>query len=258
MCSYGAHMPAAEKTALHVRVLCALLAAAARLVPVPLVDDWLRERVTRYMVGRTLGTHGRSFPTTAVAPLYSDERGCMEGCLVFLVWLPIKLVLYPLRKVVAWVLAARGLSQDLTLMLLLGRTLDRCLAAGMLRGGAPGELRAEARTIRQAYDNAARGFDTSFLRESLGRAAASVKGLPAAAVRTLRSMFRRRRDPSVDVEVPAADRETMDRGVGAIEAALERPEVQSALERFDRTFDDNLAVLRQRVARPVAGRHVQS
>jgi len=257
MWSHGAPMAGAEKSALHVRVLCALLAAAARLVPVPLVDDWLRERVTRYMVGRTLGAHGRSHPATSVAPLYADDRGCLEGCLVFLVWLPIKLVLYPLRKVLAWVLAARGLSQDLTLMLLLGRTLDRCLGAGMLRGGTPGELRAEARMIRQAYDNAARGFDTGFLRESLGRAAASVKGLPAAAVRTLRALFRRRRDPSVDVQVPEADRDTMDRGVGAIEATLEQPEVRSALERFDRTFDENLALLRARASGSVAGRHAQ-
>ena len=140
-------------------------------------------------------------------------------------------------------------------MLLLGRTLDRCLGAGMLRGGPPGELRAEARMIRQAYDNAARGFDTSFLRESLGRAAASVKGLPSAAVRTLRSLFRRRRDPSADVQVPEADRDTMDRGVGAIEATLAQPEVQSALGRFDRAFDDNLALLRERAEAAVAGRH---
>lgn len=250
ICRHGGPVTDAPPRALHVRVLCALLAAAARLVPVPLVDDWLRERVTRYMVGRTLGAHERTYPTTSVAPLYAEERGCLEGCLVFLVWLPVKLVLYPLRKALAWGLAARGLSQDLTLMLLLGRSLDRCLSQGMLRQGPEGDLRAEARMIRLAYDNAARGFDTSFLRQSLGGAASSVKGLPAAAVRTLRSLFRRRgetqADVQTDLEVPEADRETVERGIGAIEAALDDPQVQSALARFDRTFDDNLAVLHRR------------
>lgn len=43
------HGPVTEPPprALHLRVPCALLAASARLVPVPLLDDWLRERVTR-------------------------------------------------------------------------------------------------------------------------------------------------------------------------------------------------------------------
>lgn len=226
-----------EPSTVHVRVLCALLASAARLVPVPLIDDWLRERVLRYMVGRTLGAHGRTYPTKEVKPLYAGDGGCIEGCLTALFWLPLKLLLYPIRKVVAWVLAARGLSQDMTEMLLLGRTLDRCLAAGMLRHGTRLQHEAEARLIRRAYDNAARGFDSGVLRSAVANALGSVKGLPGAAVRTLRAMRRGRGD---DVRVPAEEQATIDRGVGAVERTLERPDVAAALARFDETFEQNL------------------
>lgn len=236
------------RSSLHLRVTCALLASAARLVPVPLVDDWLRDRIARFMVARTLAAHERSYPVTWVAPLYEGEGGCVQGCLAALFWLPIKLLLLPIRKVIAYLGAARGLSQDLTLMLLLGRTLDRCLSAGMLRAGSHGELAHEARVIRMAYDNAARGFDTRVLSSAIGSAVGSVKGLPGAAARALRRAFRRQKggDEAEEIDLPEEERRVVEEGVDRIEETLERPEVAEALARFDRTFDENLAILKHR------------
>lgn len=235
-------------SSLHLRVTCALLSSAARLVPVPLVDDWLRDRIARFMIARTIASHGRSYPVTWVAPLYEGEGGCVQGCLAALFWLPIKLLLLPIRKLVAYATAAHGLSKDLTLMLLLGRTLDRCLAAGMLRASSHGELAHEARIIRMAYDNAATGFDTRVLNSAIGSAVASVKGLPRAAARALRRAFRRRggTDDAAPIDLPEEERRVVEQGVERIEQTLERPDVAAALARFDRTFDENLAVLQQR------------
>ena len=40
-------------------VLCAIAAAASRFIPVPLVDDLVKERAVRTAVSRTWRAHGR-------------------------------------------------------------------------------------------------------------------------------------------------------------------------------------------------------
>ncbi|MBW2464140.1 MAG: hypothetical protein JRH11_21000, partial [Deltaproteobacteria bacterium] len=177
----------------HLRIVCALLSSAARLVPVPFVDDILRERLGQLVVRQTLKAHGRTYSSARLKPLWSDSGGCMSGCLLMFFKVPLLLITYPFRKVWSWVMAARNLSGDLTTMILLGRALDRSLRAGRLEEQPDGPgLEVEAALIRQAFDNAISGMDTQVLQRGLADGLRQVRGLSGAALRTLRSLWKKK------------------------------------------------------------------
>jgi len=226
------------------RLVFGLLASAARLVPVPFLDDILRDTAARLMVRRILQAHGRTYPSSKVEPLYTDRSGCITGCFLF----GLKLLLFPLRKVVTWVLAAKYLARDLSEAILLGRVLDRMLEAGRLRGPDEAALLAEADRIKTAWENAVRGTDMKLLQGILWRAVRSVKGLPRAALHALRRLRRKGDDADPTEGLSASDRARVDEGAKKIEGALADPQVQAFLEAFDARFDDNLRVLEARVA----------
>ncbi len=238
-----------ETTATQLRIVCGLLASAARFVPVPFLDDLLRERALQLLVSRTLRAHGRTYGSSKVSPLYGDENGCLHGCLLFLVLLPIKLILYPVRKILAWVMAVKHLARDLSEAVLLGRTLDRCLVAGRLaQGSDPAALRAEAERVRMAFASALAGTDLRLMRGALTTALRSVSGLPRAALSALRKLRTKGEDADPTAGVSASDEAKLEEGASRIESALSTPEMRAFLERFDATFEENLKILEQRAA----------
>jgi hypothetical protein len=157
-----------------------------------------------------------------------------------LIKLPLKLLLFPIRKIMAWLGAIRTLAADLSMMLLLGRALDRTLTRGML--SEPDTLEQQAKHIRLAYEGAADGFDLSLLRRHLARALGKVSGLVAAAARAARRLFRRGAPDDVKVEL-GSERETVEAGASQVEAVLNDPEVIALIERFDSEFDRRLLAL---------------
>ncbi len=224
-------------------MLCAVLATACNFVPIPFVDDLLRKRVLHFMVRQTQHDHGRTYSSTCLSPLYSESRGCVAGCLFLLVKVPLKLLLFPIRKILAWLGAAHSLSKDLTTMILLGRSLDRCMACGRLANDTtPTELREEARQIKLAFDEAARGFDVGVLSDLVGAAVGKAAGLWSAAARSLRRVFARKKLGDIDSPVDEAERAVIDESAERLERALSEPEAVEALEAFDRAFDERLAM----------------
>jgi len=234
---------------LTLRVVCGLLASSARLVPVPFLDDLLREKAIHLVVSRTLKAHGRGYSSKRVAPLYSDQRGWLRGCLLFAIFFPIKLILFPIKKVITWVLAAKHVAVDLAESLLLGRALDRMLSEGRLAEGSDA-LGGEAQLLRTAFDNAVAGTDMTLMRSVLREAVASVSGLPRAALSALRRLRQKGDDADPTEGLSAADRGKVDEGARGIRRALETPKMRVVLDAFDARFDENLRVLESR-ANPV-------
>lgn len=233
--------------AMELRLVCGLLASAARFVPVPFLDDLLRQKALQLMVSHTLSVHGRSYSSGAVGPLYGDEEGCLHGCLMFLLLLPLKLVVYPFRKLFGWIMTAKNLARDLSEAVLLGRALDRVLDAGRLPEGASKRaLHDEARRIRLAFSNATAGTDMRLLRGVLTTALRSVSGLPRAALRALRGIRRVPEDADPTAGLSSEDKAKVEKGAARVMSALETPEMRAFLERFDRTFDENLRILDER------------
>lgn len=236
-----------SQAAMQLRLICGLLASAARLVPVPFVDDLLREKALQLMVSRTLKAHGRTYGSTSVGPLYGDENGCLHGCLMFLLLLPLKLIIFPFRKFFGWLMTAKNLARDLSDAVLLGRALDRVLAAGRLpMGASPAELHADALRIRRAFSHATAGTDMTLLRGVLTTALRSVSGLPRAALRALRALRTRSEDADPTEGLSSADKEKVESGAARVLSALETPEMRAFMERFDRTFDEDLRILDER------------
>lgn len=236
-----------DARATQLRLVCGLLASAARLVPVPLLDDVLRDKARQLLVSRTLRASGRTYGSARVGPLYGDSGGCMKGCLLFLVLLPIKLILYPIRKILTYVMAVKHLAGDLAEAVLLGRALDRVLEAGRLAQGTPSEkLQAEAALLRHAFDNAIAGTDLRILQSVLVTALRSVSGLPRAALRALRGLRKKGDDADPTEGLSAGDKQKVEAASARVMSALDTPEVRAFLERFDRTFDENVRILESR------------
>jgi hypothetical protein len=239
--------------------LCAIAAAGSRFVPVPLLDDLIKDRATRTAVDRTWRAHGRP-ATPRVIDVLSGESGGWAGDVARAVArLPVTVVLYPWRKAVRVATAVQGVSGDLVRVLLLARTVDRSLTSGRFAGSDPKAWEDEARRVRRAHDAATAGLDLRVLEHAMGAALRQVKGLRQQA-----EVFARRRfgraggTPSADGTTGAGagvddamspgtdpdDAAAGDRvvaGARVIESVLAQPEVVALLATLDARFDAAIA-----------------
>jgi hypothetical protein len=230
--------------AIRLRITAGILYAAARFVPVPLVDDLLRGQIVRWMV---LSTLPGALPRDAVKALWSGG-GCLEGCLGQLAMIPIRLILYPVRMLLAVVLGVRWISRDIVEMLLLGRVLDHGLASGMLEGGkSPETIAVLAHEIRTAFDDALRGTDTRLLGAILTTAIGPIRELVSAGVRSLRGL---RRSGAEQPTIEPGDKQVIDASASRIERALMQPEVRRFIADFDARVIARLADLETRRLAP--------
>lgn len=231
----------------------AALTGLALLVPVPFLDEWLAERARARLVATLLVRRGRTSAAQRVGPLWANDGGCLSGCLLF----PLKLVLWPLKKLfttIFFVLALRSSALAVGRTLALGRAVDRALERGRLAdapapaAGAPDPLVADARRVRLAIDRAFAGSDWLALRHALEASLRGVKGLAAGAAGLVRRALGRAEPatPGADLAdpgLPAADRGLLERVTAAIGAAFEDPAAKAAVAEFDRRFDAALAEL---------------
>lgn len=208
---------------------CGIAAAAARFVPVPLLDDAIRARAVRIAVSRALRAHGRDYPAGRLEPLWEADGGGGLGRRIAAVGR--RVLLFPIRKYVAVFGAVRGVPNDVMRVVLLARTVDRRLAKGELV--TPDT--EQAREIRRAVDAALDGMDLRLLTAALGDGLSQGRDLTTAAIRYARRFGDKDTDPDLDPSGPV--------GAGAqrITEALERPEVVQLLDRFDNQVDAALS-----------------
>lgn len=224
-------------------VVCGIAVAAARFVPVPLLDDAIRVRATQAAVVRTLRGAGRGYPSKHVAPLYegADTGGMLGEALRYLRSVPRRVLLFPVRKYVAIFGAVKGVPTDVMQVVLLSRAVHRALLAGRLPQEAERKARQdEARLVRRAYDEALTGMDLRLLSAAIADGLSHGRRLTPAAVAFARRTFTRPDDEPVDDADLRPDGE-VGRSAERVEEALERPEIQVILARFDEEFDRALA-----------------
>lgn len=211
--------------------VCGIAAAAARFVPVPMLDDVVRERATQVAVLRTLRAHDRDYSSDLLEPLWGD-RDQGSGLRRRLKKVSMRLLLFPVRKYAAVFGAVRGVPTDVMRVVLLARTVDRKLGRGELTD--PARLPDEARALRVAVDEAIDGMDLRLLTAALADGLSQGRGLTTAAVAFTRRRFARDdADPTGDLDPdgPVAA------GAERVTEVLRRPEIAQLLDRFDTQVD---------------------
>ena len=213
--------------------VCGIAAAAARFLPVPLLDDVVRRRSAQIAVVRTLRAHGRHHPSELYEALWDEPDAARRGLLGRLRGVPARVLLFPVRKYTAVFGAVRGVPNDVARVVLLARTVDRRLQLGEL--SSPERVPGEAAALRRAVDEAIDGMDLRLLTAALADGLSHSRGLTTAAVAFARRRLRRD-DPDADV---AADGALAD-GAAHVTEVLRRPEISSLLADFDAQVDERL------------------
>jgi hypothetical protein len=218
-------------------LLSALLYAAGRFVPIPILDDLVREQIALWMLRRVTERAGSPIPRSHLVPLASPQDGCL-GCLLSAALLPVRLILFPIRMFVSVVLGARNLTRDVTEIVLLSRVAERGVKEGWLDPGkTEAAQRAECLVLRRALDRSLRGESNRVLSTAVRAALGPLGRLVYAGVGALRR-FRRaggEAQPEVEASSPIAE------SAGALERALAQPAVKAELGRLEGRFDTLLA-----------------
>lgn len=224
-------------------LLTALLFSAGRFVPVPIVDDLVREQVTMWMLRRLCDRAGTPIPRSHLAPLATPQDGCF-GCLGSALLVPVRLVLFPIRMFVSIVLGARNLTRDVTEIVLLSRLTERGLREGWLDPGKSEQAqRAECVVLRRALDRSLRGKNLEVMTAALRAALGPLARIAVAGVRALRSF--RRAGGDAAPEIPGGS--PILESASALERALAQPDVKAVLDRLETQLQAMLAEERARL-----------
>ena len=223
--------PDADSWLVHQWVVAGIVSAAGRFVPVPFVDDMVRTQCRKFVIKRTLAAHDRSELYPELEALYDEgSKGFIAGALGTTARAARKLLLFPIRKVVAIATSARGVPLEVMRVVLLGRTLDRRLRQGAFTA-------ADAPRLRAAFEKAFAGMDLRVVRAALKDALTGVSGLKSAAVKSARQVAGHPTDPeAVNQAEP-----TVQAGATQVQQALDRPEMLELFAKFDHRVDEALA-----------------
>jgi hypothetical protein len=219
-----------EQSLLYQWAVCGIAAAAARFVPVPLLDDVIRQRATQFAVMRTLRAHDQDVPSEALEPLWGEVDGRSSGLLGRARKVSRDVLLLPVRTYVKVFGAVRGVPTDVARVVLLGRSVERRLGRGEL--SQVDRATQEARALRRAVEQAMDGLDLRLLTAGLGDGLSQTKGLSAAAV-----AFARRRFTKAQPETDLAPDGPLAESAGRVTEVLRRPEIAQLLDRFDTEVD---------------------
>lgn len=210
----------------HQWVVAGLVSASAKFIPLPFVDDIVRGQCRRFVAARTLSTHCGETTIRDLKPYYGDEGGCVSGCLSLFWKFPLKLLLFPIRKIVAIVTSVRDVPLEIFRAVLLGRTLKRRLVKGPIST-------EEAARMRKAFDISFSMFDFKVVRAALADTASNVRVWGDSAGRIARQAFAKRKSQDVEIESDAS----IDATANEVQRALEQPEVTKLFAEFDARFD---------------------
>lgn len=233
------NLPAKEsptpKPLLHHWIVAGIVSASARFIPIPFVDDVVRDQCRRYVVSRTLSANGSDIAISELKPFYaSGGGGCLAGCIGTLAKAPVKLLLFPVRKIMALVTSVRGVPMEVMRMVLLGRTLDRYLRERNVFATVD-----RATKMRTAFDDSFARMDFRVVRAAIADALSSISGWKSAAIKSAEGIA----GPKDAEKDGLNETEAVAIGANQIEEVLQRPETLRLFAEFDQRFDETLAQL---------------
>ena len=209
----------------HQWIVAGMVSASARFIPIPFLDDIVRNQCRRFVVSRTVDASERQSALSDLKPYYSSDGGCIAGCFAAMGTLPFKLLLFPVRKIFAIVTAVHGVPMEIIRTVLLGRTLQRQLDLG--------EISAEdAARMKVAFNEAFSRMDLRTVRATVEDAVRSVHGWKSAAMKSARKVASDQAESNIPSSGP------VDLGADKVQAVLQRPETARLFAEFDTRFDE--------------------
>jgi hypothetical protein len=196
-------------------LLHAILMALTRYVPLPFLDDALRQAAAERMVRRLAAAYQRELSDAELKDLTEDRSGCFGGCL----W---SLLTFPFKKILARALVLWDLNRTLekaSQYFVLGYLVHEVFALGLYNG--------QARRVRDAVEEAAAKVGTSpvklVFRSVLGGAGKKLREAGMLLARKLR------RDPPAPEQERAVATQVLDE-VEAEERKTLNPTLDRILE----------------------------
>lgn len=230
----------------HQWVSAGIISAGARFVPIPFVDEQVQKRCRRFVVQQTLVAHRSRLTSADLASFYSTDSGCLGGCLGMVVRAPLKLLLFPIRKIVTIFTSVRGVPLEIMRTVLIGRTLDRYLETGWLSEATLKEsgLPSRALQMRTAFEIAYAQMDWRTLRAAMSDALGTVDQWKAAAVSGAKKVFTHNEEAVEQTESNSA----IEASANKVQSVLKRSETLALFAEFDRRFDEAIQDLRKNVS----------
>lgn len=214
-----------DAAVLRTRAALALAFVLGRYVPLPFLDDLVRERIARVVVTRAATSLGHALEPSEAARLAANSDGCL-GCLGAILWAPLRLLFFP----IAVLLNLRHASRDLVEIFALGRTIERVLEDTRYPVAATADARlAYARDVRVAFDTARRGLDVQAVAGLLSVALGPIRKIAPAAFRMMRRVWHGDDDATADARADAP--------ASRLAAALSDPRMRDLFAEIDRRFD---------------------
>jgi hypothetical protein len=214
-------------------VAAGIVSSAARFIPVPFMDDFVRGQCRRFVISRTLAYHKDSPTLDELNPYYSSGRGFLSSCVSGVARAPLKLLLFPIRKVMAVVTSIRGVPLEILRMVLLGRTLDRYLREDRIKTTST-PIRGLAARMRVAFDEAFARMDFHVVRAAVSDALSGVSGWRAGAIATAQLIGIKKVTSQDDLKTDPQ----LKAGAERVQDVLGRPETLEIFAQFDRRFDE--------------------
>lgn len=224
----------ASSSLLHRWIVAGIVSASARFIPIPFVDDIVRDQCRRYVVSRTLAAHDSAVTTSDMKAFYASGGGCLAGCLGTLAKAPLKLLLFPVRKIVAVLTSVRGVPMEVMRMVLLGRTLDRCLRDQSVTPSADHSAK-----MRVAFEESFARMDFRLVRASISDALSGVTDWKSGAMQSAKAVA----GPKNAEQEGLNETEEVAAGADKIEEVMQRPETLRLFAEFDQRFDVAIAQL---------------
>lgn len=212
--------------------LAGLVAAAGRFIPLPLIHGILRSRAERWVVRRTAASCGLGHHD--LDPLWGGDLGTQLARKILRA--PLRLLLFPIRRIAAILSSVRGVPRDAVRPVLLGRAVATAIELGHLSPAqAPEERAARARELRDAFDRAYRHMDFHMLRAALADLMAATPALRVAVHERALALLGRDVPPE---HMDCDSEETIDE----VAAKLGGSELRELFERFDHELTEQLGV----------------
>ncbi|MCM2373670.1 hypothetical protein [Aporhodopirellula aestuarii] len=217
----------------HQWILAGIVSASSRFIPIPFVDDLVRDQCRRFVVSRTLATEGSQTGVSleTLKPYYSSGGGCLGGCLATVAKAPLKLLLFPIRKIVSVVTSVRGVPLEIMRMVLLGRTLRRYITNDEIAIDP-----AYAAQMRMSFEESFARMDFRVARAAMSDALASVSGWKTDAMESAKRIASKNNTHSDTLETS----DDIESGAAKVQEVLDRPEIVKLFAEFDRRFDERM------------------